>query len=265
VPSTYQFDHLAIGVERWSDGLPRFAGEFGGRWSHGGDVGEYAPCQLIYRHGMKLELIAPGHLGDGFMRRFLDRGGPGAHHLTVKVPSLDATIEQVSGRGISILGGRMRAPAWQEAFLHPKQAGIGTLLQIVQSDEDVMAAMIGRQPEPAGFPEFQRDAATIAWIGLAVESAESSLELLTTVLRGQTLAAGPGWARLGWGTGHSLLIRDASATPGGPALWPDDALGVAHVVFGPADLDTGTLERGEARCERQPEDELTGVPVWAVR
>ena len=44
----------------------------GGRWSHGADVGEFAPCQVVYRNGMHLEIISPGSVRDGFMRRFED-------------------------------------------------------------------------------------------------------------------------------------------------------------------------------------------------
>lgn len=257
----YKFDHLAVGVERWRDGFPRFAGQFGGRWSHGGAAEEFAPCQLVFSEDMRIELIAPGASGDGFMRRFLDRAGPGAHHITFKVPSLEATLAQMSERGISTFGVRADNPAWREAFLHPKQAGLGTLLQVAQVDERLVGAMT-RRPAPPGFPEVQGEQASIAWIGLSVESAAAARELLTEVLHGDAVAGGRGWARLQWGTGHTLVIRDASAGPGPRGLWPEGRLGVAHVLFGPADLDPGALERGVARCERHPDDPLTGVPVF---
>ena len=152
---TCTFDHLAIGVERWRDGLPRFAGQFGGRWSHGGEAAEFAPCQLVYAHDMRIELIAPGASGDGFMRRFLDRSGPGAHHITFKVPSLEDTIRQLSERGLAVFGVSMDRPAWREAFVHPKESGLGTLLQVAQVDEQLIGTMTGRQPAPPGFPEVQ--------------------------------------------------------------------------------------------------------------
>jgi hypothetical protein len=41
--ASVNFDHLAAGVRNWPAGLPRFAGELGGRSSHGGDAGELAP------------------------------------------------------------------------------------------------------------------------------------------------------------------------------------------------------------------------------
>ena len=38
MPASVYFDHLAVGVRNWSEGFRRFAGELGGRWSHGGDA-----------------------------------------------------------------------------------------------------------------------------------------------------------------------------------------------------------------------------------
>ena len=260
----YKFDHLAIGVERWRDGFPRFAGEFGGRWSHGGEAGEFAPCQLVYAHDMRIELIAPGASGAGFMRRFLDRSGPGAHHITFKVPSLEDTIWQLSERSFAVFGVSMDRPAWREAFVHPKESGLGTLLQVAESDERLIGTMTGRQPAPPGFPEVQGEPVEIAWIGLTVESAPAARELLTEVLHGEQVAGGRGWAGVRWGTGHTLVIRHGPAAPGDRALWPEDRLGVAHVLFGPAGLDPIALERGEARCVRRPDDPLTGVPVLAA-
>jgi len=260
----YKFDHLAIGVERWRDGFPRFAGEFGGRWSHGGDSDEFAAGQLVYAHDMRLELITPGRSGAGFMRRFLDRSGPGPHHLTFKVPSLDDTLGEMGERGIGTLGGRIDTPVWREAFLHPKQAGLGTLIQVAQTDDALVATMMGPQPPPPGFPQAQPEPAEIAWIGLAVESAPTARGLLAEVLHGEAADGGRGWARLEWGTGHNLVIRDASAAPGGPELWPEGRLGVAHVVFGPAGLEPGAVELGQVRCARLPNDPLTGVPVFVA-
>ena len=146
MPASVYFDHLAVGVRSWPDGFRRFAAELGGQWSHGGDAGEFAPCQLMYPPGINVELIAPGSAADGFMHRFIDRAGPGPHHITFKVRSLDAALEEISALGIGVLDGHNRHPYWREAFLHPKQCGIGTLLQLVQSDD---AQVLGPGPHTA--------------------------------------------------------------------------------------------------------------------
>ena len=127
-----------------------------------------------------------------------------------------------------------------------------------------MATFMGRQPAPPGFPETQPEPAEIAWIGLTVESAPTARELLTEVLDGEAVDGGQGWARLEWGTGHALVFRDASAVPGGPGLWPEGRLGVAHVLFGPAGLDPGAVAAGRAGCQRLPDDPLTGLPVFVA-
>lgn len=259
----YEFDHLAIAVERWRDGFPRLVGEFGGRWTYGGDNSNgFAAAVLSYAHDMRLELIAPSS-AHSFMRRFLDRSGPGPHHITFTVPSLDAMLGEMSERGISAFRGRTDRPLWQEAFVHPKQVGLGTLLQVAQDDEPPTP---GPTPQPLSpeFPQAQGEPAEIAWIGLSVESVAAAGQLLTDVLRGEWVADGRGWARIGWSKGHDLVIRDGAATPGGPDLWPAGHLGVAHVMFAPAGLDLGALERREVRAQRRPDDPLTGLTAWVT-
>jgi hypothetical protein len=258
------FDHLAVGVRSWPEGFQRFARELGGQWSHGGDAGEFAPCQLTYPSGIKIELIAPGHEPSGFMHRFMARSGPGPHHLTFKVGSLPATVNALSGLGIGVLDGRTEHPFWREAFLHPRQCGIGTLLQVAEADENLIP---GRgMPPPAGFPADRELARSVTWVGLTAESVERACDLFAGVLEGEVTEEGSGWVRISWGPGHDLLVRGstrpAAAVPGHAALWPGPGLGVAHVVFGPADMTVKQLESGDAVVRPMPFDPATTVPVW---
>jgi catechol 2,3-dioxygenase-like lactoylglutathione lyase family enzyme len=264
MPASVYFDHLAVGVRNWGEGFRRFAGELGGQWSHGGDAGEFAPCQLLYPDGIKLELIAPGSAANGFMQRFIERSGPGPHHITFKVSSLAAALDEVSALGIGVLDGRTRQSFWQEAFLHPKQCGIGTLLQLVQSDDAAIARIA--TPPPDSFPAGPRRAAEpaggVRWIGLTVESLERARELFTGALRGSVAEHGHRWMRVTWGPGRDLLVRSGEAVPGGASLWAGRDPGVAHIVFGRGPLTVGQLESGAAQVEPMPFDEATAVPVW---
>lgn len=258
------FDHLAVGVRSWPEGFHRFARELGGQWSHGGDADDFAPCQLTYPSGIKIELISPGHAPGGFMHRFLARSGPGPHHLTFKVVSLPATVDALARLGIDVLGGRSELPFWREAFLHPRQCGVGTLLQVAQVDE---SAMPGQGTPPPGFPADRALARCVAWVGLTAESVERACDLFAGVLEGEVAEEGSGWVRISWGPGHDLLVRastgrPAVAVPGHAALWPGRELGVAHVVFGPADMTVKQLESGDAAVALMPADPATSVPVW---
>jgi methylmalonyl-CoA/ethylmalonyl-CoA epimerase len=265
------FDHLAIGVESWSAGFPRFASELGGQWSHGGDAGEFAACQLAYRHGIGIELIAPSASG-GFVRRFLDRGGPRPHHLTFKVPSLAEALTSVEALGIHALGGRTGMPFWKEVFLHPRLTGLGTLVQLVEADEEVVGRALHASPAPAGFPPLPGDPPGdrpgdrlgISWTGLTVRSLTFAEDLFGGILAGSVAERGAGWFRVAWGAGCSLLVRLRSASPGAGPLWDDSLeLGVDHVVFGPGSLTVGALG-GTGTRSRLPDDLATNLPVWLV-
>ena len=265
MPASLYFDHLAVGVRNWPEGFRRFAVELGGQWSHGGDAGEFAPCQLRYPRGVNIELIAPGSAADGFMHRFIERAGPGPHHITFKVPALDAALAEISALGIGVLDGHNRHPYWREAFLHPKQCGIGTLLQLVQSD-DALVLGLARTPPPDGFPAGPlppgQAAGSVAWVGLTVESVDRARELFAGALHGIVAEDGRGWLRVTWGPGRDLLVRSGDAVPGGAALWAGRDPGVAHVVFGDDQLTVAQLESGDVLVEPMPFDEATAVPVW---
>lgn len=256
------FDHLAIGVERWPDAYPRFVRDLGGRWSHGGDAGEFAPYQLTYGHGMRLEFIAPGSV-DGFMRRFIHHRGPGPHHITFKVPSLDRTLHELAGLGIDTLGGRTSMPFWQEAFLHPKRTGVGTLIQVAQTD-DTYLNRIDRSGPPDGFPPALGEPRSISWVALTVERIATAEPVFADVLGGEIVEQGERWRLITWDEGHSVLLREAGgdlpvalARPPGDA--PGDALGVGHVLFGPAELRVKDLD--PAAITALPPDRRTGTLI----
>lgn len=232
----------------------------GGRWWHGGDAGEYAPCQLTYPTGIKLELISPGSAGDGFMRRFLDARGPGPHHLTFNVADIEATLAAFVALRIEPLGRVRMGDFREEAFLHPKTTGIGTLLQVVQMDESYLATF--DPPPPAGFPEpAASQPASFAWIGLTVESVHTADALFLEILDATLASTGADWRLYDWGPGRRLMVRERTAAPGHAAMW-SDVVGVDHLLLGPAELDTAGIM--SAAMQRLDRDDRIGLAIWAV-
>lgn len=221
-------DHLALGVESWDQGWSAVVDMLGGVWSMGGDAGEFSPCQLTYRDGMRLELIAPSANPNGFMRRFLDEGGPRAHHLTFHVQNLDATLTAVAALGIESIGRAMLSDVWEEAFLHPKQAGLGTLVQVIEVHRGLEGAV---SPIPGTFPSSAPEARSFAWIGLSVDSIDHSDALLAGVLGGEILESGADWRMYSWGSQRRILVRSNKAVPGAPQLWTQTQ-GVNHLMLG---------------------------------
>src|SRR5262249_32761878 len=59
LPDTFALDHVAVAVDRHAQAFPRYAGDLGGRWLSGGYSAGFAPAQLGFRDGIRLEILAP--------------------------------------------------------------------------------------------------------------------------------------------------------------------------------------------------------------
>jgi len=79
-----------------------------------------------------LELLLPTH-PDSPIATFLDRRGPGLHHLALRVARLEPEIARLQGLGARFIDTEPRAgrAGTRVVFLHPKWAG-GVLLELVE-------------------------------------------------------------------------------------------------------------------------------------
>jgi methylmalonyl-CoA/ethylmalonyl-CoA epimerase len=74
--------------------------------------------------------------GDGIVQRFLDRRGPGLHHVAFGVDRLDAALDDLDGRGVALIDRTARPGGMgtRIAFLHPSAAG-GVLIELVEDPD----------------------------------------------------------------------------------------------------------------------------------
>jgi methylmalonyl-CoA/ethylmalonyl-CoA epimerase len=79
-----------------------------------------------------LELIAPA--GNASLQRFLERRGPGLHHVCLEVGDLAATLDELKARGVRLIDEAPRpgARGHLTAFVHPSATG-GLLVELCQS------------------------------------------------------------------------------------------------------------------------------------
>jgi hypothetical protein len=211
-PHAADLDHVAVAVERHAQAFPRYAGDLGGRWLSGGFSVGFAPAQLGFRAGIRLEVLAPHDVErNDFLRRFLDRNGPGPHHLTFKVPDIHAVLTSAEAAGYSPVNVDLTDADWQEAFIHPKD-GPGVLIQVAQ-----VAGGDWRTPSPEGFPmRPDVEPASLVRVAHAVARLDDGLRLFAELLGGQETGrgetAGGRWVDLQWpGPGRLRLIE-----PDGP-------------------------------------------------
>jgi catechol 2,3-dioxygenase-like lactoylglutathione lyase family enzyme len=148
-----------------------------------------------------------------FLQRFLARSGPGAHHLTFKVPDLEQALATATEAGYRPIGIDVSDPEWMEAFIHPHQA-TGIVVQMAEAGEEWTS------PAPDDFPATHRrrhedgepvSPASLLWVVHAVASLDEARALFVGVLGGQVVAQGPdGFGHLtvdvSWGGPLSLRL-----------------------------------------------------------
>jgi hypothetical protein len=131
-PIVARLDHVAVAAETRAELWPRYATELGGRWYGGGGTMGFTTGQLMYANGVKVEAIEPYRVEqDDFLRRFLDKFGPGTHHITFKVEDLAGGVELVRRRGLEPATVRVDSPTWREVFFRPSDGG-GIVVQLTE-------------------------------------------------------------------------------------------------------------------------------------
>jgi methylmalonyl-CoA/ethylmalonyl-CoA epimerase len=79
-----------------------------------------------------VELLKPLSSESG-VGRFLERNGPGLHHVAYQTSDIDSALEQVKAAGLDLIDQEPRTGirGSRVAFLHPKATG-GVLTELVE-------------------------------------------------------------------------------------------------------------------------------------
>jgi catechol 2,3-dioxygenase-like lactoylglutathione lyase family enzyme len=197
VPENAQLDHVALALPERAPFWSAFAGDLGGRWAFAGEsLGGFAFAQLRFANGMKIEGLEPfSPETNDFLVRFLATSGPGPHHLTFKVPDLDAYLLRARSSGYRPMGVERTNPLWKESFLHPREA-CGILVQVAWSEGDPV------EDPPPWLPAPRTSTAELVHVAHAVADLEEAVHLFKGLLGGRSVDAGAGgglgWVDLAW-------------------------------------------------------------------
>ena len=126
-------DHVSIAVRDMRTAIPFYTETLGAAFLFAGERKDqgFRWSQFRFPGGGKVELVTPSS-ADGFVARFLERRGEGVHHVTLKVPDIEASIAHLEQRGVPLFNVSTTRPEWKEAFIHPRDAN-GTLIQLAQA------------------------------------------------------------------------------------------------------------------------------------
>ena len=125
-------DHVAIATHSIADAPAFLVGELGGISGFGGPSGDFRWWHWDYDGGGRIEVIEPDGPPGGFVHRYLERLGPGIHHVNFEVESLRQTCDLAERLGHTIVAYNDSHEYWRDAFLHPKSA-MGIVVQLVEA------------------------------------------------------------------------------------------------------------------------------------
>jgi LAO/AO transport system kinase len=127
-------DHLGIAVPNLEAALG-FYETLGLAVAHRETVGtEKVHVAMLPTGESRIELLEPA-APDSPIAKFLEKRGPGLHHVALKVPDLAAAVERLRASGARLLNEpRQGAGGHLYVFVHPASAG-GVLLELIQESE----------------------------------------------------------------------------------------------------------------------------------
>ena len=131
-----RIDHIGVVVENLDDAIALYADRLAMPEVHRETVeAQGVEAVLLDVGDGHVELLKP--LGpDTPVGKFLERKGPGLHHVAYAVDDIDAALDQLKGAGIQLIDAEPRTGIRNSriAFLHPRSTG-GVLTEIVEPAE----------------------------------------------------------------------------------------------------------------------------------
>jgi len=130
-----RIDHVAICVRDIDEAKAKYEAAFGLEGSVREVVASQKTDALLLPVGegeTALELIAPK--GNDGLEKFLEKRGPGLHHVAIEVEGIEAALELLKGIGVRLIDEvpRIGARGHKVAFIHPSATG-GVLVELVQA------------------------------------------------------------------------------------------------------------------------------------
>ena len=130
-----KIDHVAVCVADIDDAAAKYKQALG---LEGQDrelvASQKTEAMLLPIGDSNIELISPR--GNDGLAKFLEKRGPGLHHVAIEVEGIEGALAFLKGIGVPLIdeAPRKGARGHKVAFLHPKATG-GVLVELVEPDD----------------------------------------------------------------------------------------------------------------------------------
>jgi LAO/AO transport system kinase len=131
----HSIDHFGVAVSSIDEALEFYQGQLGMTVSLRETVAaEKVHVAMLPASGPRIELLEPS-APDSTIARFLEKRGPGLHHVALRVPDLDGIVARLKAAGAKLLGEPRRgAGGHRYVFVHPASTG-GVLLELIEEED----------------------------------------------------------------------------------------------------------------------------------
>jgi methylmalonyl-CoA/ethylmalonyl-CoA epimerase len=134
-----KIDHVAVCVSDIDEAAARWRAVFGLEGRERETVTSQKTEAILLpvaEDGTQVELISPR--GNEGLARFLEKRGPGLHHVAIEVEGIESALALLKGLGVPLIdeAPRKGARGHKVAFVHPKATG-GVLVELVEPHHEV--------------------------------------------------------------------------------------------------------------------------------
>lgn len=128
-----RIDHIAVLVDNMDATLAFWRDALGIELHHTQDVpAELAQIAFLPVGNSEVELVHPTSSDSG-LARYLEKRGPGMHHICLEVDDIEGMLAQLKQKGIQLINEepRTNAEGKRYAFIHPKSA-FGVMVELYE-------------------------------------------------------------------------------------------------------------------------------------
>jgi methylmalonyl-CoA/ethylmalonyl-CoA epimerase len=128
-----RIDHIGVAVDDLDSALELYRERFGMREQHREFIAAFDLEAVLLEVGDgHVELLKPLSR-ESAVGKFLERHGPGLHHVAYQTSDIDSALEQVKAAGLDLIDQepRIGIRGSRVAFLHPRATG-GVLTELVE-------------------------------------------------------------------------------------------------------------------------------------
>jgi len=133
LPTVKRIDHIAVIVEDLDATLGFWRDALGIELTGVEEAPEEAArVAFLPVGGSQVELVEPTMLDSG-LKRYLEKRGPGMHHICLEVDNLHGMLDQLRERGVQLVNEtpRIGSEGRKYAFIHPKSA-FGVMVELYE-------------------------------------------------------------------------------------------------------------------------------------